>query len=149
MEWSSSSSSSSSNIKLVSSECLLLEEKTSYLSWKCIKFDTWLFVWQFKQENFANFFVKILIQKLICQIWCITKTKWLVYFSLKRRRSEAKVWKPQQLYYYIDNLARLNDTTWLWQSIYDKCMRTAELFTFYLIIIIKKLWIFKKISRLI
>ena len=47
----------------------------------------------FLLENVSNLtykFCKIVIQKLICQIWCIFKEKWLI-FSSKTRRWEVKV----------------------------------------------------------
>ena len=33
----------------------------------------------------------------MCQIWCIFKTKWPIYFSLKMRCSEAKVLRSRIL----------------------------------------------------
>ena len=51
-------------------------KKWTIYSWKCIKFNTWVFVWQ----------------KLICHIWCIFKEK-LFIFSSKTKRWKAKVLK--------------------------------------------------------
>ena len=44
----------------------------------------------FNKKILLNFLVKIVIQKLMCQIWCIFKDKWFISSS-KTRRWEAKV----------------------------------------------------------
>ena len=55
-----------------------------HLSLKCFKLDLWDLM------NILLNFVKIVMQKLVL---CIFKTKWFIYFSSKRRGSEAKILK--------------------------------------------------------
>ena len=50
-------------------------EKYKVFSWKCVKFDTWVFL--------LYFLHKIVVQWLACQIWCIFRTKWFIYFLCK------------------------------------------------------------------
>ena len=38
-----------------------------------------------------NFLVKIVIQKLMCQIWCIFKEKWLIFFIKKEALKSKRV----------------------------------------------------------
>ena len=51
----------------------------SFLSWKCIKFDTW-----------------------VCQIWCIFKEKWLIFFQIEALRGKSvKIKRKKQLLMHV------------------------------------------------
>ena len=52
-------------------------EKYKVFSWKCVKFDTWVFL--------LYFLHKIVVQWLACQFWCIFRTKWFIYFYAKNQ----------------------------------------------------------------
>ena len=45
------------------------------------------------KKRLLVFFVRIVIQKVKCQIRCIFKAKWLIHFCPEKRLSEAKVLK--------------------------------------------------------
>ena len=43
-----------------------------------------------KYKQFLNLYIKIVIKKDMCQIRCIFKTKWFIYFSSKKRFSGSE-----------------------------------------------------------
>ena len=52
-------------------------------------------------KNILNFLVKIVIQKFICKIWCIFKTKEFIYLSSKRKRTESQNFNNKQIISYL------------------------------------------------
>ena len=48
--------------------------------WKCIKLDTWVFVWKFEQKNLTKFLCKNFHSK----IWWFFKEIWFNFFPQKR-----------------------------------------------------------------
>ena len=62
-------------IKQLTLLLLFWRKKMNHFSWKYIKYDN------FKNKILLNFLVKIIIQKLMCQILCIFKNKWYILSS--------------------------------------------------------------------
>ena len=68
------------HLNTFASQLLFFEEKMNHF-----KYNTWVFVWQLT-KNF-----NILMQKLMCQFWCIFKEKWFIFPSKPMR------WKAKKL----------------------------------------------------
>ena len=68
-------------ILLLTLSLLSTSKKWTISPWKCIKF---------LHMSFGNYLVKIVIKKLTCQIWCIFKEKWFIFFlKSEALRSES------------------------------------------------------------
>ena len=63
------------------SQCSVFEEKKGTISpWKCINLTHELLYESFNKKILLNFLVRIIIQKLLSQIWCLFKEKWFIFF---------------------------------------------------------------------